>query len=114
MPLFLASLGELIPFDLLNFGTAGVSKADFRFAELFDERCRIGVFGTTPSILYSHQHPSRTLRLLYIHAQEIIALHSAPWCSICAPLVHATNVGFPSRFALQHLLYVLLECSARI
>jgi hypothetical protein len=43
----LPSVGELFPADLLYFGTAGVSKADF----LFDEPLTCGVFGVTPSSL---------------------------------------------------------------
>lgn len=46
----LASLGELIASDLLNLGTAGVSKAALRFTDPPFER-ETGVFGTTPSSL---------------------------------------------------------------
>ena len=38
VPLSFASLGELIPFALLNLGTAGVSKVDLRLVDPLPER----------------------------------------------------------------------------
>ncbi len=46
-----------MPSALLNFGTAGVSKADLRFVEPF-ARCGAGVLGTMLSSLDTCKYPA--------------------------------------------------------
>ncbi len=102
-----------MPSVLLNFGTVGVSKAAFRFADPVAERRGTGVFGTIPSSLCPLSQSAQSNTCAHLHPKYIIPLTSTPWCSESSPLIHATNVRFPSGLSLQHLLQILLESSDR-
>ena len=96
LPLTLASLGELIASVLLNLGTAGVSKADFRFIDPLVERSGTGVFGTIPSSLQIITLWQQIRKERPLHAKNIIPLSSTLRRSESASLIHAPNMSFPS------------------
>ena len=92
-----------MPSALLNLGTVGVSNAAFLFITPFVERCGTGVFGTIPSSLYPLTAAHYRLQS-NLHAKHIITLRSTSWRSVCAPLVHAADMRFTTRFSLEHFL----------